>query len=462
MRGSKNGKRREDIVMASLSEIILFFLFFCLILLGSIWAADGLRAQTYAQACGDDPQKCTSDEELLKFVDLCGETSDGCVPVDEYELMREKVLLFTKACGEDPKDCFSRSDLDEVQSSVADYVAACGPESSKCVNEAGLRTAEEDLKAYVDKCGTDPTKCVSPEDVAKWEGVLDSFKDKCGESALGCIDKELFDKVSGDLDKFVTICGDEPKNCMLVSEAEGINARIVAYQNACGDDASACIPDDKLRTAQDMLEASQDMLEAYRAQCGDVPGNCQVKENDEPSSIFLTEGEGYTFNKSKANVTSTFEAMFERGNRLRNIKAGRLKVLEYLKSSVARHGAENVIVEVVGHTDPDPFQGACARGSNLDQQLQNVLQGSRSVNLSYCDNVGLGMARAASAASFLREKLQDDYPKVPIFPLSAGQLQPATFEMIGNGIALSRSALSSAEKKRRRRIEIRVSIRNGS
>jgi hypothetical protein len=117
------------------------------------------------------------------------------------------------------------------------------------------------------------------------------------------------------------------------------------------------------------------------------------------------------------------------------------------------------VIEVVGHTDDQQFgvrhqntdtqqptQDIIVRQSNLDRDLQSVLSGRSVINrLTPVDNAGLGLARAVSVVTILRQSpLLKDYKLVP---LSAAQLVNTD-----ETLALS----PSGDLPQRRRIEIRL------
>ena len=102
------------------------------------------------------------------------------------------------------------------------------------------------------------------------------------------------------------------------------------------------------------------------------------------------------------------------------------------------------VVEVVGHTDDQPIG---VRQSNLDRDLLPVLKNEIGIaSIVPADNAGLGLARAASVVSVLRQNV--DLAKFKILPLSGGQLVDTD-----ETLAISGAGGNIAE---RRRIEIRL------
>jgi flagellar motor protein MotB len=123
---------------------------------------------------------------------------------------------------------------------------------------------------------------------------------------------------------------------------------------------------------------------------------------------------------------------------------------EALLDSIPRRIAQYIndydvdVIEVVGHTDEQPVGG---RDSNLDYNLLPVLRGASSVgSLLPADNAGLGLARAVSVVSVLRQS--GLLTSFKMLPLSGAQLINTD-----ESLALAGSPGDIGE---RRRIEIRL------
>lgn len=102
------------------------------------------------------------------------------------------------------------------------------------------------------------------------------------------------------------------------------------------------------------------------------------------------------------------------------------------------------VVEVVGHTDEKPVG---VKQSNLDRDLLPVLRNETQIgSIVSADNAGLGLARAVSVVSVLRQNRELSAYK--ILPLSGGQLVDTdeTLAIVGMG----------GDVAERRRIEIRL------
>jgi flagellar motor protein MotB len=158
-------------------------------------------------------------------------------------------------------------------------------------------------------------------------------------------------------------------------------------------------------------------------------------KHDWPPIIPLREAEGYKFDTGSAEVSPDF------GERLRTV------IKDAIIETIKKYPAD--VIEVVGHTDERPINGA----SNLDSSLIAVLGGDAPAEqLSSADNVGLGMARAAAVAVVLRSCPELTHFK--IIPYSGGQIiEP------GDRLATGEN---SGDRGERRRIEIKIRGSNNS
>lgn len=149
-----------------------------------------------------------------------------------------------------------------------------------------------------------------------------------------------------------------------------------------------------------------------------------------PPIISLSEADGNFFKSGSAELSAPF-----RDSLLTKIPA---KVLEYIKQY------DVDVVEVVGHTDEQPLG---VHQSNLDRDLLPVLKGKTEVGkLVPADNAGLGLARAVSVVSALKQNTQ--LANYKIIPLSGAQLVNTDETLAIEGIP--------ANIPERRRIEIRL------
>ena len=168
----------------------------------------------------------------------------------------------------------------------------------------------------------------------------------------------------------------------------------------------------------------------------DEPRSKTEGKHDWPPIIPLREAEGYKFDTGSAEVSPDFD------QRLRTV------VKDAIIATIQKYPAADVI-DVVGHTDERPINGA----SNLDASLIAVLSGDAPAEqLSSADNVGLGMARATAVAVVLRSC--PELTQFKIIPYSGGQIiEP------GDRLATGEN---SGDRGERRRIEIKIRGSNNS
>jgi flagellar motor protein MotB len=162
-----------------------------------------------------------------------------------------------------------------------------------------------------------------------------------------------------------------------------------------------------------------------RGMAGPGPGGHQW-----PPIITLSEAGGYSFRSGSAELSPTFQDIL--------IKKTPGDILEYIK----KYDVD--VIEVVGHTDEQPIG---LRQSNLDRDLLSVLKNTTGIaSLIPADNAGLGLARAVSVVSVLRQSpLLAAYK---LIPLSGAQLvnTDETLAILG----------TPGDIPQRRRIEIRL------
>jgi flagellar motor protein MotB len=149
-----------------------------------------------------------------------------------------------------------------------------------------------------------------------------------------------------------------------------------------------------------------------------------------PPIITLSEAGGYSFRSGSAELSPIFHDTL--------VKKTPGDILEYIK----KYDVD--VIEVVGHTDEQPIG---MRQSNLDRDLLSVLKNTAGVaSLIPADNAGLGLARAVSVVSVLRQSpLMAGYK---LIPLSGAQLvnTDETLAILG----------TPGDIPLRRRIEIRL------
>jgi len=177
----------------------------------------------------------------------------------------------------------------------------------------------------------------------------------------------------------------------------------------------------------DAAKSPQSITEAIqRGQAAqDTPGH------QWPPIITLSEAGGFFFRTGSAELSPGFRDALM-GETLK-------KIVEYIKQY------DVDVIEVVGHTDEQPLLGV--RVSNLDSDMPSVLQNAAAVaSMVPADNAGLGLARAVSVVSVLRQS--PSLAGYKIIPLSGAQLVN-----IDETLALDATA---ADVPQRRRIEIRL------
>lgn len=132
----------------------------------------------------------------------------------------------------------------------------------------------------------------------------------------------------------------------------------------------------------------------------------EAKLPPQPPIIPLREDEGFRFPAGSSEVSLEFE-----------MKLRAQTVPDIIKLSEL-YDAQ--IVEVIGHTDGTSIRDSSRLKANLDDTLGPFTLGTSAILPFPYDNVGLGMARAATVAKALR---QAGLPAtLDIHPLSAGYL----------------------------------------
>ena len=150
-----------------------------------------------------------------------------------------------------------------------------------------------------------------------------------------------------------------------------------------------------------------------------------------PPIIRMSEADGYFFKTRSAELSPNF--------RVALMTETPVEILQYIK----KYDVD--VIEVVGHTDERPI--GARQFSNLDRDLTSVLQNTEDVSgLVPADNAGLGLARAVSVVSVLRQSpLLAGYKMIP---LSGAQLVNTDETLALEG--------SMQDVQQRRRIEIRL------
>jgi flagellar motor protein MotB len=149
-----------------------------------------------------------------------------------------------------------------------------------------------------------------------------------------------------------------------------------------------------------------------------------------PPIITLNDAAGYSFKSGSAELSlQLHEALLTKTPN---------EILKFMNQY------DVDVIEVVGHTDEQPLG---LRTSNLDRDLLTVLSSPQAIaSLVPADNAGLGLARAVSVVSVLRQSpLLGGYK---LIPLSGAQLVNTDENLATQGLP--------RDDPQRRRIEIRL------
>ena len=252
------------------------------------------------------------------------------------------------------------------------------------------------------------------------------------QNLSGLSDPQAIDKYWRELVDSRTVVADIEKSGLTVKEFREGLANVLALR-ANGIDVDKAIRDAQLVDAinRAMLKpgepkaSTQAILDTIeRGKSG--PGGHQW-----PPIIRMSEADGYFFKTRSAELSPNF--------RLALMTETPVEILQYLKTY------DVDVIEVVGHTDERPI--GARQFSNLDHDLTSVLQNTEDVaSLIPADNAGLGLARAVSVVSVLRQSpLLAGYKMIP---LSGAQLVNTDETLALEG--------SMQDVQQRRRIEIRL------
>jgi flagellar motor protein MotB len=149
-----------------------------------------------------------------------------------------------------------------------------------------------------------------------------------------------------------------------------------------------------------------------------------------PPIIDLSDAKGYSFKSGSAELSEGFRRELEE------------KIPTRILENIKQYDVD--VVEVVGHTDENPLP---TKQSNLDRDLLAVLKSNAGIaSLVPADNAGLGLARAVSVVSVLRQS--KELSRYKIIPLSGAQLVNTDETLAITG--------TPGDIPQRRRIEIRL------
>ncbi len=252
------------------------------------------------------------------------------------------------------------------------------------------------------------------------------------QNLSGLSDPQAIDKYWRELVDSRTLVADIEKSGLTVKEFREGLANVAALR-ANGIDVDKAIRDAQIVDAinramvkpgepKASTQAILDTIE--RGKSG--PGGHQW-----PPIIRMSEADGYFFKTRSAELSPNF--------RVALMTETPAEILQYIK----KYDVD--VIEVVGHTDERPI--GARQFSNLDRDLTSVLQNTEDVaGLIPADNAGLGLARAVSVVSVLRQSpLLAPYKMIP---LSGAQLVNTDETLALEG--------SMQDVQQRRRIEIRL------
>ncbi len=165
---------------------------------------------------------------------------------------------------------------------------------------------------------------------------------------------------------------------------------------------------------------------------------CSVQPK-KPLIISLQEESGYRFQTGGANLSQEFKDNFH------------TKILQQISNEIAE--ANFNVIEVIGHTDGQPFRGM----GNFDTALLNLsftnINSEIIENVTSGSNADLGLLRALSVARFIHQELQKtSYKNIGFRIYSAG-----AFISPDNNIVIQ--SANSDNNSDRRRIELRFAFK---
>jgi flagellar motor protein MotB len=252
------------------------------------------------------------------------------------------------------------------------------------------------------------------------------------QNLSGLSDPQAIDKYWRELVDSRTIVADIEKSGLTVKEFREGLANVAALR-ANGIDVDKAIRNAQLVDAIDraMLKPGQPPVSTQAILDTIERGKSGPGGHQWPPIIRMSEADGYYFKTRSAELSPGF--------RVALMTETPVEILQYIK----KYDVD--VIEVVGHTDERPI--GARQFSNLDHDLTSVLQNTEDVaSLIPADNAGLGLARAVSVVSVLRQSpLLAGYKMIP---LSGAQLVNTDETLALDG--------SLQDVQQRRRIEIRL------
>lgn len=254
------------------------------------------------------------------------------------------------------------------------------------------------------------------------------------QSLSGLSDPQAIDQYWRELVDSRTVVAEAEKSGLSIKDLrEGIATAKALREN--GIDVDQAIRDSQLvgainramaKTGQPQVSTQAILDTIEKGLAGPEAGGHQW-----PPIIRMSEADGYFFKTGSAELSPAFRETLDNETPQ--------KILDYIK----KYDVD--VIEVVGHTDERPI--GMRQYSNLDRDLASVLKNDSDVaTLVPADNAGLGLARAVSVVSELRQSpLLAGYK---LIPLSGAQLVNTDETLAIDG--------SPEDIRQRRRIEIRL------
>jgi flagellar motor protein MotB len=252
------------------------------------------------------------------------------------------------------------------------------------------------------------------------------------QNLSGLSDPQAIDKYWRELVDSRTVVADIEKSGLTIKQFREGLANVAALK-ANGIDVDKAIRDAQIVDAinRAMIKPGQPPASTQAILDTIERGKSGPGGHQWPPIIRMSEADGYFFKTRSAELSPNF--------RVALMSETPVEILQYIK----KYDVD--VIEVVGHTDERPIGARWS--SNLDRDLTLVLQNVEDVaSLTPVDNAGLGLARAVSVVSVLRQSpLLSGYKMIP---LSGAQLVNTDETLALGG--------SMQDVQQRRRIEIRL------
>ena len=254
-------------------------------------------------------------------------------------------------------------------------------------------------------------------------------------SASGSSDTPAIDQYWRELVDGRAVVGEIEKSGMSVKELRESLSTVTALR-ANSIDLDKAVRDSQTLDAiyRAMAQPGQTQVSTQAILDAIERGKAGAAGHQWPPIITMSEAGGYYFESGSAQLSPSFHETL--------LTETPLKILDFIR----KYDVD--VIEVVGHTDERPV-GFRSSNSNLDRDLTAVLKNTAGVaSLVPADNAGLGLARAVSVVSVLRQSPL--LAGFKLIPLSGAQLVNTDETLALDG------SLSPGDVQERRRIEIRL------